>query len=258
MAMAETRSGKVALVTGGGRGLGKAIALSLADMGIGIVLTWHSNGEAADGVVGQIRASGGKAAALQLDVAVTTSFDDFFDRLREVLQREFGATSIDFLINNAGFGQTIPIAELTEADFDRFVNVHFKGVVFLTQKALAMMNDDGCRRVRHRRRRPLPRAGLCGLCRLQGCGGGVLALCRQGIRLTRDPGQHRGPGGIVTDFNNAAIRSNPQVQQFLVAQTPMGRLGEARDIGGIVALLCGDEARWLTGQRLEATGGFNL
>ena len=114
MAMAETRSGKFALVTGGGRGLGKAIALSLADMGIGIVLTWHSNGEAADEVVGQIRASGGKAAALQLDVAATASFDGFFDQLQEVLQREFDTTTIDFLINNAGFGQTIPIAQLTE------------------------------------------------------------------------------------------------------------------------------------------------
>lgn len=143
MSKAERPTSKIALITGGGRGLGKAIALSLAEMGIRVVLTWNSNGATADEVVGQIRTAGGKAAALRLDVAATASFDDFFDRLQEVLQREFGATSIDFLINNAGFGQTIPIAQSTEADFDRFVNVHFKGVVFLTQMASAMVNDDG-------------------------------------------------------------------------------------------------------------------
>jgi NAD(P)-dependent dehydrogenase (short-subunit alcohol dehydrogenase family) len=174
------------------------------------------------------------------------------------LQREFGATSIDFLINNAGFGQTIPIAQLTEADFDRFVSVHFKGVVFLTQKALTMMIDDGAVVF-------VTAAGdryhVPGYAAYAACKGAVEVFSRyvakeygsRGIRANTVA-----PGGIVTDFNNAAIRSNPQIQQFLVAQTPMGRLGEARDIGGIVALLCGDEAKWLTGQRLEATGGFNL
>jgi NAD(P)-dependent dehydrogenase (short-subunit alcohol dehydrogenase family) len=212
MKMGETQSKKVALVTGGSRGLGKDIALSLAKMGIGIVLTYHSNKQEGGRVADEIRASGGIAVALQLDVSLTSSFDPFLDQLKGVLRERFGTENIDFLINNAGFGKTIPIENLTEFDFDSFVNTHFKGVVFLTQKSLAMMND----------------------------GGGVA------------------PGGIVTDFNNAAIRGNPKAQEWIIAQTPMGRLGEAHDIGGLVALLCSDDARWLTGQRLEATGGFNL
>ncbi len=134
---------KVALVTGGSRGLGKDIALSLARMGVGIVLTYHSNKTEGERVAEEIQASGGKAIALSLDVSITASFDTFFDSLRVVLPEKFGTEKIDFLINNAGFGKAIPIEKLTEPDFDRFVDVHFKGVVFLTQKALAIMNDGG-------------------------------------------------------------------------------------------------------------------
>jgi NAD(P)-dependent dehydrogenase (short-subunit alcohol dehydrogenase family) len=249
---------KIALVTGGSRGLGKDIALSLAKMGIGIVLTYHSNKKEGDRVTEEIRASGGVAVALQLDVSMTSSFDTFLDQLKVVLREKFGIENIDFLINNAGFGKTIPIESLTERDFDSFVNVHFKGVVFLTQKALTIMNDGGGVVF-------ITAAGdrynVPGYAAYAACKGAVEVFSRyvakeygpRGIRANTVA-----PGGVVTDFNNAAIRSNPKVQEWIIAQTPMGRLGEAHDIGGVVALLCGDDARWLTGQRLEATGGFNL
>lgn len=249
---------KVALVTGGSRGIGKDIALSLAKMGIGIVLTYYSNHTEGDRVAEEIQASGGVAVALPLDVGMTSSFDTFLDQLRAVLLEKFNTESIDFLINNAGFGKGIPIEKLTEPDFDSFVNVHFKGVVFLTQKALRMMRDGGgvVFITAAADRYIVPAYAAYGACK-----GAVEVFSRyvakeygsRGIRANTVA-----PGGIVTDFNNAAIRSNPQAQQWIVAQTPMGRLGEAHDIGGLVALLCSEDAGWLTGQRLEATGGFNL
>jgi NAD(P)-dependent dehydrogenase (short-subunit alcohol dehydrogenase family) len=249
---------KLALVTGGGRGIGKDIALSLAKMGMGIVLTYRSNQKEGDRVAEEIRAAGGVAVALPLDVALASSFDPFLAQLKVVLREKFGTERIDFLIHNAGFGKTIPIANLTEPDFDSFVNVHFKGVVFLTQKALTMMNDGGGVVF-------ITAAGdryhVPGYAAYAACKGAVEVFARyvakeygpRGIRANTVA-----PGGIVTDFNHAAIRSNPKTQEWLIAQTPMGRLGAAHDIGGIVALLCSDDARWLTGQRLEVTGGFNL
>ncbi len=249
---------KVALVTGGSRGIGKDIALSLAGLGIGIVLTYHTNKREGDRVAEEIRASGGKALALQLDVSTTTSFGPFLDRVKAALREMFGTENIDFLVNNAGFGKAIPVADLTERDFDSFMNVHFKGVVFLTQKALTMMNDGGgvVFITAAADRYHVPGYAAYGACK-----GAVEVFARyvakeygpRGIRSNTVA-----PGGVVTDFADAAIRSNPQAKQWIIAQTPMGRLGEARDIGGLVALLCSDDARWLTGQRLEATGGFNL
>ena len=196
--------------------------------------------------------------ALPLNVAITSSFDTFLEQVKALLPEKFGTEKIDFLINNGDFGKGIPIDSLNESEFDSFVDVHFKGVVFLTQKVLRMMNDGGgivfVTAAADRYNVPAYAAYAA-------CKGAVEVFSRyvakeygsRGIRANTVA-----PGGIVTDFNNAAIRSNPQAQQSIIAQTPMGRLGEAHDIGGLVALLCSDDARWLTGQRLEATGGFNL
>ncbi len=227
-------------------------------MGIGVILTYHSQKADADRVTAEIRASGGVAIALQLDLSATAFFDTFLSQLRTVLAEIFGTEKIDFLINNAGFGRAIPIEKLTEADFDSFVDVHFKGVVFLTQKALAMMNDGGGIVFITA---AADRYNVPAYATYAACKGAVEVFSRYvakeyGSRAIR--ANTVAPGGIVTDFNNGAIRNNPKAQEWIIAQTPMGRLGEAHDIGGIVALLCSDDARWLTGQRLEATGGFNL
>jgi NAD(P)-dependent dehydrogenase (short-subunit alcohol dehydrogenase family) len=249
---------KIALVTGGSRGIGKDIARSLARMGMGIVLTYHTNKTDGDHVAEEIRAAGGLAAALPLDVSMMSSFDAFFDRLKTVLREAFGTDAIDFLINNAGFGKAIPIESLTEADFDSFVNVHFKGVVFLTQKALRMTNDHGGIVFVTA---AADRYNVPGYASYGACKGAVEVFARYVVKEYGPRGIRSNtvaPGGIVTDFGNAAIRNNPKAQEWIIAQTPMGRPGEARDIGGLVALLCSDDARWLTGQRLEATGGFNL
>lgn len=249
---------KVALITGGGRGIGKAIALALSKKGIGIVLTYQSNQGEAEKTAEEIQSSGGTAVALRLDVSMTSSFDPFFEQLQAVLREKFSTETIDFLINNAGFGKAIPIESLTESDFDSFVNVHFKGVVFLTQKALTRMNAGGGIVFVTA---AADRYNVANYAAYAACKGAVEVFSRY-VAKEYGPRNIRAntvaPGGIVTDFNNAAIKSNPKAQEWIIAQTPMGRLGEAPDIGDLVALLCSEETRWLTGQRLEATGGFNL
>ncbi len=249
---------KIALVTGGSRGLGKNMALALAKQGIDVILTYRSQKAEAESVVAEITALGRKALALELDMANLASLDGFLQRVRENLQRVWGVSTFDFLINNAGVGATIPIAAATEQDFDTLLNIHFKGVYFLTQKSLLMMNDGG--RVIN---------VSSGTTRFAIPGYSMYASMKSAVEtftryLAKEIGQ-RGmaanivaPGAIETDFNGAAVRNNPQMKAFLASQTALGRVGEADDIGGVVAFLCTEGARWINGQRIEVSGGINL
>ncbi|MEJ8801145.1 SDR family NAD(P)-dependent oxidoreductase [Pontibacter sp. H249] len=249
---------KIALITGGSRGLGKNAALKLAQQGTGIILTYLTRQDEANKVVAEIEAMGQKAVALQLDVADVKSFDNFIARITKALQGNWGTDKFDFLVNNAGIGATIPIADATEEAFDNLMNVHFKGVYFLTQKALPLLNDGG---------------------RIINLSTGTTRFCVPGYSMyasmkgaietfTKYLAKELGPRGITanvlapgaieTDFNNAAIRNNPQVKGFLASQTALGRVGEAEDIGGIIAFLCSEDARWINAQRIEASGGMFL
>lgn len=257
--MATDGTRKIALVTGGNRGLGKDMALSLAAAGMDVVLTFNSNAAEGEAVAVEIRALGARAAALQFDLTDIAAIDGFVGRLKAALRDAFGgAERIDFLVNNAGVGRSIPIDLLTEADFDTFAAVHFKGVLFLTQKALRMMNDGGgvVFITAAADRYNVPGYGLYAACK------GAVEVFSRYVAKEYGPRGIRSntlaPGGVATDFAGAAIRNNPMLQQMVVAQTAMGRLAEPHDIGGLVTLLCSDDARWLTGQRLEATGGFNI
>ena len=249
---------KIALVTGGGRGLGKDMALSLAKKGIDVIITYNTNKEDADKVASEIINTGQKSASLQFDVSDIQSIDNFIKQLSETLKTKFSSERFDFLINNAGIGATIPFDKVTEDVFDNFVNVHFKGVFFLTQKTLPMINDNGC---------------------IVNVSSGTTRFCVPGYSvyssmkgavevftkyLAKETGQ-RGiranviaPGATETDFNNAIIRNNPQVKAFITSQTPLGRVGQADDIGSVVAFLCSDDAKWINGQRIEVSGGINL
>jgi NAD(P)-dependent dehydrogenase (short-subunit alcohol dehydrogenase family) len=256
--MAVISKSKIAIVTGGSRGLGKDMALSLARHGIDVILTYHTQKQEADKVADTIRGLGLKASALPFDVSRVSTFDAFLGQVKTVLRETWNTEKVDFLINNVGIGKAVPIKELTEDDFDTFLNIHFKGVVFLTQKTLEMMNDGGGVVF-------ITAAGdryiVPGYAAYASCKGAVEVFARyvakeygpRGIRANTVA-----PGGIETDFNNGFIRNNPQLRQILKAQTALGRVGAADDIGGVVAFLCGDDAKWLTGQRLEVTGGFNL
>lgn len=261
--MAIEAARKIALVTGGNRGLGKDMALSLARMGMDVVLTFNTNRAEGEAVADEIRGMGGRAAALPFDLSDIGAIKGFTDQVKAVLRESFGgAERIDFLINNAGMGKAIPIDHLTEADFDTFGDVHFKGVLFLTQKSLRMMNDGGgvVFITAAADRYNVPGYGLYAAFK------GAVEVFSRYVAKEYGPRGIRSntlaPGGVPTDFNGGAIRNairnNPHVQEMIVGQTAMGRLADAHDIGGLVALLCSDDARWLTGQRLEATGGFNI
>ena len=249
---------KIALVTGGSRGLGKNMALRLAEKGNDVIITYHSKKEEANAVVAEIESKGQKAAALQLDVAQLNNFDDFLQQVSQTLKEKWNTDKFDMLINNAGTGATIPFANVTEENFDALLNIHFKGVYFLTQKSLLLMNDNGS----------IINISS-GTTRFCNPGYSVYASMKGAIEvftryLAKELGPRRirvnvlAPGAIETDFNNATIRNNPQVKAMIASNTSLGRVGEAKDIGGIVVFLCSDDAYWVNGQRIEASGGVWL
>jgi len=249
---------KIALVTGGSRGLGKNMALSLAKKGINVILTYHSKQDEAQAVVAEIEKAGLKAAALQLNAGDVKSFDNFFTRLKAVLKDTFNTDHFDFLINNAGIGVGAPFAETTEEDFDLLFNVHLKGVFFLSQKALPIINDGG--RIINIST-GLARFSMPGYAAYASMKGGVEVLTRY---MAKELGA-RGiavnavaPGAIETDFGGGMVRDNQHVNDHVAGITALGRVGLPDDIGGVVAFLCTEEARWINAQRIEVSGGMNL
>lgn len=249
---------KIALVTGGSRGLGKNMALHLAQKGIDVIITYNSKKEEALAVVAAIEQSGQKAAALQLNTGDIKSFDAFYIQLKNVLQNTFNATAFNFLINNAGVGIHASIEATTEEQFDTLMNIHFKGVFFLTQKALPVINDGG---------RIINLSS--GLARFSMPGYAAYAAMKGAIEtLTRYMAKELGsrgiavnvvaPGAIETDFGGGAVRDNADLNKMVAGITALGRTGLPDDIGGVVAFLCTEEGRWINGQRIEVSGGMNL
>lgn len=249
---------KIALVTGGSRGLGKDMALRLAEKGHDVIITYQSKKDAAAEVVKEIEKVGNKAAALFLDTSDFDSLDNFIDQLKAILNSKWETEHFDFLVNNAGMGSTIPFEKATPADFDLFMNVHFKSVFFLIQKTLALINNNG--RIVNVSSGST-RSFVVGYSIYASMKGGIETLTKY---LAKELGNRRitvnvlAPGPIETDFNNAAIRSNPERKAMMGTMAALGRVGQASDIGGIVAFLCSEDAGWITGQRIEASGGLNL
>ena len=249
---------KTALVTGGSRGLGKDMALSLAKKGIDVILTYNTQKVEAEITAAEIEKIGRKAAVLQLNMEEVKSLDGFISRFLEVLKEGWNTDKFDFLVNNAGVGATLLIPQVTEEAFDRLTNIHFKSVFFLTQKALPCMNDNG---------------GIVfissGTTRFCVHGYSVYSSLKGAVEvLTKYVAKEYGargirsniiaPGATETDFNNALIRSNPNVKANIVNNTALGRVGVADDIGSVVAFLCTDDAKWINGQRIEVSGGVGL
>lgn len=251
-------SNKIALVTGGSRGLGKDMALSLAKKGIDVVFTYHSNKEEADKVAAEIESLGQKAYVFQLDAGEIKSFDDFFKQVTERLKTETGSANFDFLINNAGTALYAPFAETTEEQFDAALNIHYKGVFFLTQKALPFINDGG---------RIINISS--GLARFSFPGSSAYASMKGAVEvLTRYLAKELGsrgiaanvvaPGAIETDFGGGRVRDDKDTNAQIAGLTSLGRVGLPDDIGGVVAFLCSEEAKWINGQRIEVSGGIFL
>jgi NAD(P)-dependent dehydrogenase (short-subunit alcohol dehydrogenase family) len=253
----ETQN-KIALVTGGSRGLGKNAALKIASKGFDVIITYQSKKEEAEETVNEIKKLGVKAAALQLNVADSKTFDAFFAEVKNVLKSVFQAEKFDFLINNAGIGIHASFAETTEEQFDTLVNIHYKGAFFLTQKALALLNDG---------------SGIInvstGLARFATPGYAAYASMKGAMEtLTKYQAKELGargirsnivaPGAIETDFGGGVVRDNDQLNAGIAANTALGRVGLPDDIGGVVAFLCTEDARWINAQRIEASGGMFL
>ncbi|RAP77550.1 SDR family NAD(P)-dependent oxidoreductase [Paenibacillus montanisoli] len=249
---------KIALVTGGSRGLGKNSALALARKGIGVVITYHTQQSHADEVIREIEQHGGTAAALQLDTSLVSSFDAFVSSLGDVLKTKWNRDSFDYLINNAGIGKNAPFPSTTEEQFDSLMNIHFKGVYFLTQQLLPLLADNGgIVNVST----GLTHFAMEGYSAYASMKGAVEVLTRywakelgkRGIRVNAVA-----PGAIATDFGGGTLRDNPQVNAHIASITALGRTGEPGDIGGVIASLCTHEMGWVNAQRIEASGGMVL
>ncbi|OQS41757.1 SDR family NAD(P)-dependent oxidoreductase [Chromobacterium haemolyticum] len=251
-------SKKIAVITGGSRGLGKSAALHLARQGMDVVLTYQSRAADAEAVVAEIRALGGKAAALTLDVGQSASFNAFAAKLRQTLTEQWQRADFDFLVNNAGIGIHAAFADTSEAQFDQLMNIQLKGPFFLTQTLLPLIADSG--RILNVST-GLTRFALPGYAAYAAMKGGVEVLTRY---LAKELGP-RGiavnviaPGAIETDFGGGLVRDNEQVNAHIAAQTALGRVGRPDDIGGAIATLLSDGAAWVNGQRVEASGGMFL
>jgi NAD(P)-dependent dehydrogenase (short-subunit alcohol dehydrogenase family) len=248
---------KIALVTGGSRGLGKNTALKLAEHGNDVILTYRSSRADADEVVKQIERSGRRAAALPLDVELSATFTDFAAKVRDAL-KAWQRDRFDFLVNNAGIGIHASFAETTEAQFDQLMNIHLKGVFFLTQKLLPLLADGG--RIINLSS-GLARFSLPGYAAYGAMKGALEVLSRY---MAKELGP-RGigvnvvaPGAIETDFGGGAVRDNKPLNAMIASQTALGRVGLPDDIGGVIASLLTPENSWINAQRIEVSGGMFL
>ncbi|MVW71099.1 SDR family NAD(P)-dependent oxidoreductase [Bordetella sp. 15P40C-2] len=245
----------ISLITGASRGLGRNTALSIAKRGGDVVLTYRSQEQEAQAVVEEIQALGRQAIALRLDTGNVASFVAFAESLRAALRENWSRDTIDHLVNNAGHGDYATIDQLTEAQFDGLVNVHFKGVFFLTQTLLPIIADGG--RIINL---------STGLTRFSAPGYSVYAAAKGAVEvLTRYMAKELGPRGIAvntvapgaieTDFGGGVVRDNPELNRQFAAMTALGRVGVPDDIGPMIASLLSADNRWVTAQRIEVSGG---
>jgi NAD(P)-dependent dehydrogenase (short-subunit alcohol dehydrogenase family) len=248
---------KIAIVTGGSRGLGRNTVVNLATRGVDSIFTYLSHRADADAVVAAVADTGRRAIPLQLDTGDIGSFDAFVGRVRHALA-ELGAQRFDYLVNNAGTSHHNSIEATTEAELDGLYNVHFKGVFFLTQKLLPLIQDGG--RIVNISS-GLTRVSLPGSSAYASMKGAIEVLTRY---MAKELGSRRiavntvAPGAIATDFSGGMVRDNPEVNRMVTNITALGRVGQPDDIGPMIASLLSDDGRWINGQRIEVSGGMAL
>ncbi|MEH2329778.1 SDR family NAD(P)-dependent oxidoreductase [Nostoc sp.] len=256
---------KIALVTGASRGLGKSTAFNLAKKGVDVIVTYHRNAEETAKVVAEIEAFGAKAVALQLDTATTKTFDSFAAQLQQALKDNWKTEHFDFLVNNAGTGVHSSFAETTEEDFDHLMNIHVKGVFFLTQKLLPLINDGG--RIVNVST-GLTRIIFPGYAAYASMKGAVETLT---LYMAKELGSRQiavnavAPGAIETDFPGGAVRDNPEMNKQIASLTALGRVGLPNDIGGAMsttgyayASLLSEDNKWVNAQRIEVSSGQSI
>jgi NAD(P)-dependent dehydrogenase (short-subunit alcohol dehydrogenase family) len=249
---------KIALITGGSRGIGRNTVVSLAKRGVHTIFTYHSHSADADAVVAAVRDAGAQAIKLELDASAVASFDAFVESVKDALAN-LGATRFDFLVNNAGNNhRNMPFEKATEEEFDSVCNVHFKGVFFLTQKLLPLINDGGrIINISTARTRTASPGGAV----YASMKGAVEVLSRH---LAKELGPRRiavnvvAPGPVETDFSGGVVRDNPAVNKMIAENTALGRAGLPEDLGPMIASLLSEENHWVNAQRIEVAGGVAI
>jgi NAD(P)-dependent dehydrogenase (short-subunit alcohol dehydrogenase family) len=257
--MSDRHEHPIAVVTGANRGLGRAVAVGLARRGVDVVVAFRSRQAEAGEAVAEIRALGREAAALRLDTEEVESFAGFAADLERTLRERWGRDTFDFLVNNAGSGVIAPFAETSPEQLDRMLAVHVRGVYFLTQTLLPLVADGGS----------IVNVST-GLTRFTLPGYSAYAAAKGAVEvLTRYLAQELGPRGITvntiapgatggTDFTGGILRDDEAVRASIAGRVALGRMGEPDDIAGAVAALLTSDSRWITGQRIEASGGQQL
>jgi NAD(P)-dependent dehydrogenase (short-subunit alcohol dehydrogenase family) len=249
--------GKIAIVTGGSRGIGRNTVLSLARRGVGSIFTYNSNRAEADKVMVLAAEAGARAIALQLDTGNVGAFDGFVRSVRETLT-EFGAERFDYLVNNAGTSSNAGLEQMTETELDALYNVHFKGVFFLTQKLLPLINDGG--------RIVNISSALARVAGRNRIGYGSMKAAVEALTryMALELGPRRitanivAPGPIATDFSGGIVRDNPQLNKMIADNTALGRAGLPDDVGPVIAALLSEDFRWVNAQRIEVAGGIQI
>jgi NAD(P)-dependent dehydrogenase (short-subunit alcohol dehydrogenase family) len=254
----NTQTEKIALITGGSRGLGRNTAENLARKDVDSVITYHSRADEAQAVVAKLQAEGRKAVALQLDTGATKTFASFAEKLKKALQDTWGRSSFDFLVNNAGISHHAAFDKVTEEALDSLYQVHFKGVFFLTQKLLPLINDGGRIVMLSSGTTRIIFPGSAAYASMKG------AIEILALYLAKELGPRRiavntvAPGAIATDFSGGMVRDNPEVNKTVAGMTALGRAGLPDDIGPMIASLLSEDNRWVNAQRIEVSGGMSI
>lgn len=245
----------IIVITGGSRGIGASTAVECARRGLGVILTYNRNPDAAHDVVQRIVDAGGKAVALPLDVADISAFAAFRQAVAQTLASQWDADGLDGLVNNAGYGLYSPIDAVTEAQFDGLMNVHLKGPFFLTQTLLPLLR---------------PGAGIVNLTsattRVATAGVAPYAMFKGGLEvltryMAKEFGERRirvnavSPGPIRTELGGGL---NAEFESMLASQTALGRVGEPEEVARIIATLLTDDGGWVNGQSIEVSGGYSV